>query len=46
MKIVRFNADGATRVGALDGDQVVEFPGVQSTQDFIAGGTAAMDAAR
>ena len=46
MKIVRFNADGATRVGALEGDHVVEFPGVPSTQEFIAGGAAAMEAAR
>ncbi|HSD40521.1 MAG TPA: fumarylacetoacetate hydrolase family protein [Burkholderiales bacterium] len=46
MKIVRFSADGAARVGALDDDQVVEFPGVQNTQEFIYDGAAAMDAAR
>jgi 2-keto-4-pentenoate hydratase/2-oxohepta-3-ene-1,7-dioic acid hydratase in catechol pathway len=46
MKIVRFTADGAARMGALDGDQVVELPGVTSAQAFIEGGAAALEAAR
>ena len=46
MKIVRFTADGATRVGVLDGDQVVEVPGVGDTQALIPGGAAALEAAR
>jgi 2-keto-4-pentenoate hydratase/2-oxohepta-3-ene-1,7-dioic acid hydratase in catechol pathway len=46
MKIVRFTADGATRVGALDGDAVVELPGVTDTPALIAGGAAALEAAR
>ena len=32
MKIVRFTVDGVTRVGALEGDAVVELPGVRDTQ--------------
>ncbi|MBC7803302.1 MAG: fumarylacetoacetate hydrolase family protein [Candidatus Parcubacteria bacterium] len=46
MKIVRFTAEGATRLGALEGGEVVEFPGVASAQEFIAGGAASMAAAR
>ena len=46
MKIIRFTADGATRVGALEGDAVVELPGFGDTQALIAGGAAALDAAR
>jgi 2-keto-4-pentenoate hydratase/2-oxohepta-3-ene-1,7-dioic acid hydratase in catechol pathway len=46
MKIVRFTADGVTRVGALDGDAVVELPGVRDTQALIAGGAAALETAR
>jgi len=46
MKIVRFTADGVTRVGVLDGGEVVELPGVRDTQALIAGGAAALEAAR
>jgi 2-keto-4-pentenoate hydratase/2-oxohepta-3-ene-1,7-dioic acid hydratase in catechol pathway len=46
MKIVRFTIDGTTRVGAMDADGVVELPGFRETQDLIAGGRAALDAAR
>jgi 2-keto-4-pentenoate hydratase/2-oxohepta-3-ene-1,7-dioic acid hydratase in catechol pathway len=46
MKIVRFGVDGAVRLGALDGDQVVELPGVPSAQALIEGGAAALEAAR
>lgn len=46
MKIVRFRANGAVRIGALDGNEVVEFPGVPNTQDFISGGAAALANAR
>jgi 2-keto-4-pentenoate hydratase/2-oxohepta-3-ene-1,7-dioic acid hydratase in catechol pathway len=46
MKIVRFTADGVTRVGALEGDAVVELPGFRDTQALIAGGAAALEAAR
>lgn len=46
MKIVRFTVDGVTRVGALEGDAVVELPGVRDTQELIAGGAAALEAAR
>ena len=46
MKIVRFSTGGATRMGALDGDQVVELPGVQTAQELIAGGPAALEAVR
>jgi len=46
MKIVRFTADGTTRIGVLDGEAVVEVPGFADTQALIAGGTAALDAAR
>jgi 2-keto-4-pentenoate hydratase/2-oxohepta-3-ene-1,7-dioic acid hydratase in catechol pathway len=46
MRIVRFVADGKTLVGALEGGEVVEFPGVAGTQEFIAGGAAALAAAR
>ena len=40
MKIVRFTADGVMRVGALEGDAVVELPGVADTRDLIVGGAA------
>lgn len=46
MKIVRFSVDGGARLGALDGEQVVDLPGVPSAQAFIEGGAAAMEAAR
>ena len=46
MKIVRFTFDGTTRLGALDGDAVVELPGFADMQALIAGGPAALDAAR
>ena len=46
MKIIRFSADGTTRVGALEGDAVVELPGFRDTQELIAGGAAALEAAR
>jgi 2-keto-4-pentenoate hydratase/2-oxohepta-3-ene-1,7-dioic acid hydratase in catechol pathway len=46
MKIIRFTADGATRVGVLDGETVVELPGFADTQALIAGGASALDAAR
>jgi 2-keto-4-pentenoate hydratase/2-oxohepta-3-ene-1,7-dioic acid hydratase in catechol pathway len=46
MKIIRFTADGATRVGVLDGETVVELPGVADTQALIAGGAGALEAAR
>lgn len=46
MKIVRFTAEGATRVGALDGDAVVELAGFADTQALIAGGAQALVAAR
>ncbi len=46
MKIVRFGVAGAVRLGALDGDQVVELPGVPSAQALIEGGAAALEAAR
>jgi 2-keto-4-pentenoate hydratase/2-oxohepta-3-ene-1,7-dioic acid hydratase in catechol pathway len=46
MKIVRFSADGAVRLGVLDGEEVVELPGVPSAQALIEGGAAALDQAR
>jgi 2-keto-4-pentenoate hydratase/2-oxohepta-3-ene-1,7-dioic acid hydratase in catechol pathway len=46
MKIVRFIAEGVTRVGALDGDTVVELAGIRDTQELIAGGAIALEAAR
>ena len=46
MKIVRFTFDGTTRLGALDGDAVVELSGFGDTQALIAGGAAALDATR
>ena len=46
MKIVRFTIDGTTRVGAMDGDAVVELPGFRDTQELVAGGAAALEAAR
>ena len=46
MKIVRFTADGVTRVGALEGDAVVELPGFRDTQELIAGGAGALEATR
>ncbi len=52
MRIVRFTAHGADsaagtiHVGALEGGEVVEFPGFGSAQEFIAGGAAAMAVAR
>ena len=46
MKIVRFDAGDGARVGALDGDQVVDLPRVHSTQELIGGGAAALEAAR
>jgi 2-keto-4-pentenoate hydratase/2-oxohepta-3-ene-1,7-dioic acid hydratase in catechol pathway len=46
MKIVRYAADGKTCVGALDGNEVVEFPGITSTQEFIAGGAALLVTAK
>ena len=46
MKIIRFTADGATRVGALEGDAVVELPGFRDTQELIAGGAAALETTR
>jgi len=46
MKIVRFTAAGVTRVGALDGDHVVALPSFRDTQDLIAGGAPALEAAR
>jgi 2-keto-4-pentenoate hydratase/2-oxohepta-3-ene-1,7-dioic acid hydratase in catechol pathway len=46
MKIVRFAADGATRLGALDGDAVVELAGFADAQALIAGGPGALEAAR
>lgn len=46
MKIVRFSADGGARLGVLDGEQVVELPGVPSAQAFIERGAAALEAAR
>jgi len=45
MKIVRFTFDGTTRLGALDGDAVVELPGVSDMQALIAGGAPALDEA-
>jgi 2-keto-4-pentenoate hydratase/2-oxohepta-3-ene-1,7-dioic acid hydratase in catechol pathway len=38
--------DGMPRVGATDAHNVVELPGVRETQDLIAGGAAALEAAR
>jgi len=46
MKIVRYTFDGTTRLGALDGDAVVELPGFADMQALIAAGPAALDAAR
>ena len=46
MKLVRYSADGKTAIGAIEGDQVVEIPGVQTAQEFILGGAAALEAAR
>jgi 2-keto-4-pentenoate hydratase/2-oxohepta-3-ene-1,7-dioic acid hydratase in catechol pathway len=46
MKIVRFAADGATRLGLLEGESVVELGGFADTQALIAGGAQALEAAR
>jgi len=46
MKIVRFTADGATRLGALDEDAVVELAGFADAQALAAGGAAALGVAR
>lgn len=46
MKIIRFMDDGATRVGAIDREEAVEFPGVRETQDLIGAGAAGLEAAR
>ncbi len=46
MKIVRYEIEGATRVGALEADAVVELPLFADTQALAAGGAAALEAAR
>jgi 2-keto-4-pentenoate hydratase/2-oxohepta-3-ene-1,7-dioic acid hydratase in catechol pathway len=46
MKIVRYEAGGRTRMGVLEGSEVVELDGAASAQEFIAGGDAALAAAR
>jgi len=46
MKIARYAAEGATRIGVLDGDAALDVAGYASMQEFIAGGATAMAAAR
>jgi 2-keto-4-pentenoate hydratase/2-oxohepta-3-ene-1,7-dioic acid hydratase in catechol pathway len=46
MKIVRYTFDGTTRLGALDGNAVVELPGFADMPALITGGAAALDTAR
>ena len=46
MKIVRYSVDGSVRMGALDGDDVVELPGLATAQELISGGTGALATAR
>lgn len=46
MKIVRFSVGGAARLGLLDGEQVVELPGMPSAQALIEGGAGALEQAR
>ena len=46
MKIVRYLVDGSVRMGALDGDDVVELPGLATAQELISGGTGALATAR
>jgi 2-keto-4-pentenoate hydratase/2-oxohepta-3-ene-1,7-dioic acid hydratase in catechol pathway len=46
MKIVRFFADGAARLGALDGDAVVELAGFADTRELAAAGAGGLASAR
>jgi 2-keto-4-pentenoate hydratase/2-oxohepta-3-ene-1,7-dioic acid hydratase in catechol pathway len=46
MKIIRYSADGAAHVGVLESETLVPLAGFADTRDLIAGGAAALDAAR